>query len=82
MLASRMISRKVCSSPAEKVDQILEEGLARQIGVVLLDNGALRDAHAHRDEFEALVFEFRDDFADKASLARIGLRHDLCGRKR
>lgn len=72
---------KVCNAPAKEVDKVLEEGLTRQVGVVLLDDGALRDAHAHRDEFEALVFEFRDDFADEASLACIGLRHDLCGRK-
>ena len=59
------------------VDEALEELLAGEVGVVLLEVGAAGGDELHGDELETLVFEALDDLADEATLDAVGLDHDV-----
>ena len=64
-------------SGAHVVDKVAEEGLAGQIGVVLLGVRLLDRHHLHGAEVESLLLEAGDDLTDEAALDAVGLDHDV-----
>ena len=62
---------------AHVVDEVAEEGLGGEIGVVLLGVGLLGLHHLHAAEEETLLLEALDDGADEAALDAVGLDHDV-----
>ena len=62
---------------AHVVDEVAEEGLGGEIGVVLLGVRLLGLHHLHAAEEETLLLEALDDGADEAALDAVGLDHDV-----
>ena len=61
---------------ADVLHQRREEGLARQVGVVLLSERVLHLHHLHGLQEEPLLLEPADDVANEPALHAVGLDHD------
>jgi len=76
-LSSAINARTHDGAGGEEVREAVEEGLAREVGVVGLRHrlGGLLELHGH--QLVALLLEAGDDLADEAALDRVGLqRHE------
>ena len=62
---------------AHVVDEVAEEGLGGEVGVVLLGVRLLHRHHLHAAEEETLGLEALDDLADETALDAVGLDHDV-----
>ena len=62
---------------AHVVDEVAEEGLGGEVGVVLFGVRLLHRHHLHAAEEETLGLEALDDLADETALDAVGLDHDV-----